>query len=1014
MKKYKFYNRIAAWFVFFVATVTYILTIEPTTSFWDCGEFIASSYKLEVGHPPGAPFFMIVARFFSLFAFDNTQVAKMVNILSAFASSFTIFFLFLTITHFAKKILVKTEKEISNSDLIAIIGSGIVGSLSYTFTDSFWFSAVEAEVYASSSLFTAAVFWAILKWEDVANEKYSSRWLVLISYLMGLSIGVHLLNLLAIPAIVFIFYFKKYKFTRKGLGLAFIISIFILGGIQYGIIPQLINFASKFELFFVNVLGMPYNTGVLIYILLLFGGLIYGIHFTIKKKKVVLNTILLCFTVILIGYSSFTMIVIRSLANPPMDENNPENVFSLLSYLNREQYGDRPLLFGQYYNAPLMKVEEGRNIYSQQNGKYVITDKKVSYKFHPKMQTIFPRMYSGVSNHPKSYKNWANIKGIKVQVTDRNDETKTLAKPTFSENLKFFFSYQIGHMYFRYFLWNFVGRQNNTQGHGGILKGNWLSGIDFIDEIRLGSQENLPSSMKNNKARNTYYFLPLIFGLIGFIFQYKKAKKDSFVLGLLFFFTGLAIILYTNQTPYQPRERDYAYVGSFYVFAIWIGFSILSIYSFLKNHMPSKNSAILSFTVAFLMVPVLLASENWDDHDRSGRYTARDFAKNYLNSCEKNAILFTFGDNDTFPLWYVQEVEDFRTDVRVVNFSLLSAGWYINQMRRKAYESESIKFSVSESGYLQGKRDHIYILDKISAYTDLKKIVDFVASEDPKTKRIPQLGDERIDFIPTKNFRIPVDAQKVMDNGTVKQSNNKNILSDLDFNLKKNSIGKNEMAILDIIANNDWDRPIYFVISAGNDSYLQLKDFFQLEGWAYRLVPFNTKNKRGEIGINTEIMYDNLMNKFVWGRMNEEDVFIDNQNIRTTRIINIRENFTQLAAALLDENKKEKAVKVLDKCVNLMPHNKFPYDYNILEIISNYYRAGESEKAVEVSEELLNICVEELEYYSSIRENLKYNINHEKNTKLQILQRIFRYAVDNNQDEFSKKLGKKFNEFYDK
>src|SRR6056297_48180 len=710
MNNFKTVNRISGWVIFLIAATVYLLTIEPTTSFWDCGEFIASAYKLQVGHPPGAPLFMIISRFFTFFAGgDVTQAAKMVNAMSGIASAFTILFLFWTITHLAKKMFPASEK-LSLAQTIAIIGSGAVGALAYTFSDTFWFSAVEGEVYAMSSLFTAFVFWAILKWENIADQKYSNRWLVLIAYLMGLSIGVHLLNLLAIPAIVFVFYFKKYKITKAGMFKAFLVSMIILGAIMYVIIPGLVKVASWFDLLFVNGFGLPFKSGVIFYIVLLLALISWGLYYTSKKKKIILNTIILFITVIVIGYSSFAMIVIRSIANPPMDENNPETVFNLLHYINREQYGSRPLFKGQYYNAPIVDSETPHT-YRQKNGKYI---KSYSlndiYEYDERFTTIFPRMYSPDPNHVEEYKKWADIKGKKVPVSNYQGKQEIRHVPTFGENLKFFFRYQVGHMYWRYFMWNFSGRQNDTQGHGELLNGNWIRGINFIDNKHIGPQDNLPDSIKNHKARNTYFMLPLLLGLFGFFFHLKRHSNDFMVVLLLFILTGIAIVVYLNQYPMQPRERDYAYAGSFYAFSIWIGIGVAGLIEYAGKKLDHAAVPVVIAVASLVAVPGLMAMENWDDHDRSDRYTARAFARNYLNSVDENAIIFTNGDNDTFPLWYVQEVEGFRTDVRVVNLSYLTADWYIEQMMFQFYESDPLPLSMSLDDYRQGTRDYVYLV----------------------------------------------------------------------------------------------------------------------------------------------------------------------------------------------------------------------------------------------------------------------------------------------------------------
>ena len=998
-KQFNLVNNITGWAVFLIASATYLLTIEPTVSFWDCGEFITSSYKLEVGHPPGAPFFMLLAKFFSLFAGDASQVARMINSFSALASAFTILFLFWSITHIARNII-GAKESFSTGNMIAILGAGVVGALAYTFSDTFWFSAVEGEVYATSSLFTALVFWAILKWENVADEKYANRWLILIAYLMGLSIGVHLLNLLAIPAIVFVYYFKKYEPTRKGIIWASLASIAILGSIMYIIIPGAVSLASKFELLFTNAFGMPFNSGTYFYLIVLFGGLGFGIYYTRKNAKLIANYILTMAAVILIGYSSFALIIIRSSAGTPMNQNQPDNVFGLLSYLNRDQYGDRPLFYGQYFNAQPSGYDEGEDIYIQENGKYVVADHKLNYKFDSRDMTLFPRMYSSSSspNHPQGYMEWANIKNA--------DKT-----PTFGQNLTFFFKYQVGFMYLRYFMWNFAGRQNDIQADhkDEILNGNWISGIKFIDEWRLGPQKNLPSELKNNAGKNKYYFLPLILGILGMIYMYRKNNKglQSFwVVMLFFFFTGLAIVIYLNQPPFQPRERDYAYAGSFYAFAIWIGFGVLMIYDWLKKLTPSAISAGIAALVSLIAVPTIMANQNWNDHNRSDRYTARDFASNYLNSCKPNAILFTNGDNDTFPLWYAQEVEGIRTDVRVINLSYLSTHWYIEQHKHQAYKAAPAPFSYTYYQVVPGRRDVVYIQDKIKDPTNLKEIIDFVGSDDPATKVIGR--DENPEsFIPAKNVWIGADSAQIVAKHVVEPEDAKLLVPKLEWEIKGNYIYKNQLAVLDLLAYNNWNRPVYFAITVGTDGYYGLQDYFQLEGLAYRLVPIYTKSQSYEIGhINTKIMYDNLMNKFKWGNIDKKGVYLDENNLRM--LMNMKNNFSRLAGELINEGKKDSAIAVLDECVKVMPDDRIPYNYFNIFIADNYYKAGQPEKANKMLETLASRTAENLRYLLSLSPNFSKNTGDESQHHIAVAQQIMATLDENNQKDLFEKIKKMF------
>ncbi len=981
-KNYKKVNNLMGWIAFLIATITYMLTIEPTTSLWDCGEFITTANGLEVGHPPGAPLFMIMARFFALLAPSPSYVAYMVNTMSALASAFTILFLFWTITHLAKKIVIKGS-EITTANLIAIMGTGMVGALAYTFSDTFWFSAVEGEVYASSSLFTAVVFWAILKWENVANEPHSNRWLILIAYLMGLSIGVHLLNLLAIPAIVFIYYFKKYEPTRNGILAAGGISIAILGTIMYGIIPGIVTIASWFELLFVNGFGLPYNTGVMVYAISLVALVVWAINYSIKKKMVILNTIVTAFVVIVIGYSSFAMIVIRSSANPPMDENNPDNVFALLSYLNREQYGNRPLFYGEYYNAPALSLENTSPTYIQKNSKYVIATYKNKYNFDSRFETLFPRMYSPNPAHVNQYKYWGNT-NKRNAIRLENGEIRY--KPSFASNLMFFFSYQVNFMYWRYFMWNFVGRQNDLQGQGGISRGNWISGIPFIDEARLGNQDKLYPEMKNKKSRNTYFFLPLILGLIGMLYHYqsgKKGKQDFWVVMLLFLFTGLAIVVYLNQTPLQPRERDYAYAGSFYAFAIWIGLGVLGIYELLKKKIPAAASAGLATVICLLAVPTLMTQQNWDDHDRSGRY------------------------NDTFPLWYAQEVEGIRRDIRIVNLSLLAGDWYINQMRQKVFDSAPLKMSFSAEKIEPGVRDGIPILKNKERYS-LSDVLKFVGSESKRAKVEMQEGSW-VNYMPTNKFFIKIDKEKVMANKMVQPKDAHLIQDTLKWELKRNYLYKNDLMVYDIIANNMWDRPIYFSVGMGAKSFLGLDKFFELDGAAYRFVPIETKNDGLEIGfINTDVLYNILMNKFEFGRINQPDVYMDQFHIVTLNIMMFRNTYCRLASKLNDEKKPEKAIKVLDKCMLELPVSQVPYDNSLIGFIQEYYRAGAIEKANKLVREMAQQSHDKLDYYFSLDPELarEFKVNEER--EVRVVQMLLGLAEMGEQKDLQKELEQKF------
>ncbi len=986
--QFKKINLIGGWISFAIALFVYLMTLEPSVSLWDCGEFIASSYKLQVGHPPGAPFWLIIGRIFSLFTTNTEKVAMMINAVSAFASAFTIMFLFWTISHLLKKLMTEGEgdEKTSRANLMVVLGGSFVGAMAYTFSDTFWFSAVEGEVYATSSLFTAMVFWAILKWENVANEPGANRWIILIAYLMGLSIGVHLLNLLTIPAIVLVYYFKMNKtITRKGVVYALAISLAILVSIMYGIIPGLVKVATIVEKFFTNTVGLHYNVGVVIYVGLLLGALIFGIYRTqFVKKNVILNTILVGITVIIIGYSSYALIVIRSLAGPPMNENRPENIFALLSYLNREQYGDRPLVRGYLYNAEPEDYiyKKPVHILNKEKNEYEIAYYKPDVIYRGS-KVMLPRMYSRNPNHKQAYKEFGTISDP--------------GNPSYLDNLEFLFRYQIGHMYFRYFMWNFAGKQNDKQGHGNVLNGNWISGIKAFDSARIGPQKILPDHMKNHGARNTYYFLPLLLGLVGLFFQLDKNVRDFWVVMSLFILTGLAIVIYLNQTPYQPRERDYAYAGSFYAFSIWIGIGVAGIYHIFQARLKANLSAVLALAISLVAVPTLLAIENWDDHDRSGRYIARDIARNYLNSCDKNAILFTVGDNDTFPLWFVQDVEGVREDVRIVNMMLFNMNWYIDQARWQNYSSAPLPFAIPQSTYDKVPGNTIYVRENEKSAT-LDYISKFVASDDPRTK-LPLRTGQKVDYIPTHKLILPVDSARVISNGTIKPEDAQRLEKNIHIQLQPNSqILKGTLGQLDIHGANKWNRPIYYT-SGGYDGSLGLEEFYRTEGLAYRVVPISSPYKSliEMGGIDTDTLYDRLINRFQWGRMNEKDVQLDYYTIRTLSVIRFRSIHTRLAVKLLEEGKKDKAVEVLDHCMDLSPSHVLPFDQYITGItlpdreggvihyegiIEAYYMCGEMEKGNTILKEYYENLVDEFTYFNGMKPRHKSSIQREINEVL--------------------------------
>jgi tetratricopeptide (TPR) repeat protein len=1030
MKNFKLWNVVCGWLVFAIAAATYLLTMEPTASFWDCGEFIVSAHKLDVGHPPGAPFFMLLGHFFSLFASDASHVAMCVNALSALASAFTILFLFWTITALGRKLvrnndtqpLYNSTQSYTLTQGIALLGAGFVGSLAYTFSDTFWFSAVEGEVYALSSLFTAVVFWLILKWEEHADEEGSDKWLILIAYLMGLSIGTHLLNLLTIPAIVLVYYFRRHDFSWKGVCAAFGVSVAILAVILYGIIPGVPTIAGWFELLFTNVLGCPFNTGLAVYLVLMATALVWaiwesycvidkeetinnrtiisfvlamalaGVPFIKEsaligilliitmlvvlflKKEVIparwLNTIATMVAVVVIGYASYAAIVIRSNADTPMDQNSPDNVFSLKYYLNREQYGDTPLFYGQTYNAPVklevkgqmcIPVEkQGHAQYAPapkkdgEKDRYVITGYKTSYEYMDEFKMLFPRMHSGQPSHIQAYKEWANVEGKKIRY-DYCGQTKTEYCPTFMENIKFFFSYQVNFMYWRYFMWNFSGRQNDLQSYGDLTKGNWITGIPFIDNALLGDQSKLPTELKENKGHNVYYMLPLILGLIGLCWQLGKRNnegknKDGYrsfaIVFLLFFLTGLAIVVYLNQTPYQPRERDYAYAGSFYAFCIWIGLGVMAIIDLINRVIKNDKAQTVVAAIAvlvILLVPAQMASQNWDDHDRSNRYAARDFGANYLKSCDKEAIIFCNGDNDTFPLWYNIEVEEERNDVRACNLSYLQTDWYISQMKRPYYNSPALPISWDYEDFMPGKNEVVWVENRLNAPLEVKKAFQFLHSTDPRTKRDGE------GYIPTDQlYVLSPDSQKI--------------------NFKKaRRFTRSEMMVMEMLSTNQWKRPIYFAVTIGEDYHLGLNPYLELTGMAYRITP--ERSADGKPRVNTEVMYDNMLNKFKYGNINIPGIYIDENTMRMCRTH--RMMFCQLAEALYDEGKYDKALNVLDFAEEMLPGFNVPYDYTSASMASLYYAMDEIEKANAIMIDVAENCQEYMEWGASLEPQLR-------------------------------------------
>ncbi|MFA6825758.1 MAG: DUF2723 domain-containing protein [Bacteroidales bacterium] len=962
-RTFKKTDLLIGWVVFAISAAVYLATIEPTASFWDCGEFIASSYKLEVGHPPGNPTYQLLGRLFSMFG-SNQQAAMLINAMSALASAFCVLLLFWTISHLGRRLLETQKIRLNTGNAIAIWGAAAVGSLVYSFSDTAWFSAVEAEVYGMSSLFTAAVFWAMLKWEENADKPHANRWIVLIAYLMGLSIGVHLLNLLTIPALVFIYFYKKYTFSWKGAVLTLLLSVVIIVIILYGIIPWLPRISGWFDLLFVNVFRLPYNSGMLFFVVSLVAALFWGVVATHRKGKVLWNTILLCLTVIIIGYASFAMVVIRSSAKTPTNENQPDNPFALDKYLAREQYGAAPLLYDGIYNSPYDTWKNTRQ-YVKMDGKYArVKGPEVPlYKDADKM--FFPRMWSKRETHGSFYDSYNTGKG-KV-----NSEGKSM--PSFGDNMVFFFDYQVNYMYWRYFMWNFAGRQNDIQGTipGDPVRGNWESGIGFLDRARLGDQSKAPEMLAGNKAKNHYYMLPLLLGIAGLLYQTAKDRRNAWITFLLFFLTGMAIVVYLNQPPYQPRERDYAYAGSFYAFSIWVGLGVVALYHLLRKKLPGILAGSLASALC-LFVPFQMLAQNWDDHDRSGRYTARDFAFNFLTTCREdcNAIIVTHGDNDTFPLWYAQEVEGIRTDVRVMNTSLLGTDWYIDQMQWKMYTSAPVKFSIPRESYLYGTNEILPVYERVTDRVPAIQAVSVMGN--PRAKL--QLNDgTMINYLPARKLRIPVNKENVLACGIVPQKDAHLIpeYMDLDIPENKHTLMKVEMMFLDMLANYEWDRPIY-IVSRGGDLNIGIRDYLRYDGMAYKLMPFKTENIRPEVPyMDTDKLYPLLMEGYRWGRMEEPGVLLD-YHVTYLFLVQqaVRQMYSQVAKALILEGKTDKAEKILDRGMEIM--KRYPLNYavqpslnevGVMETVELYYFLERPEKARDIAVPFLEETYKAIGYF---------------------------------------------------
>lgn len=1007
------WNTILGWFTFAIALITYSLTVEPTLSFWDCGEYIATSAKLEVGHPPGAPLFQMLGAFFAMFATEASKVALMVNMLSVFSSAFTILFMFWSLTLLLRKVIGQFS-EITTSNAIVILGSAFVGSLAFTFSDSFWYSATEAEVYAMASLLIALLFWLGLRWEQEMDTPRGNKWFLIISLVIGLSFGVHFMALLTIPSLGLLYYFKHFKkVTVKNFIVANVVIVAILFFVFKFLLPYTLGFFGKMEIFMVNSLGLPFNSGTIFAGLIIIAFFYFGLRYTTKKNLVQANTLLLSVLFILIGFSTWLMLPIRSNANVVINENRPSDAAEVLAYYNREQYGEQKTFYGPQFSEtytgldPVNPYTDDKPNYQRdyKSGKYIIVNnyKNAKQNTNDSQKAFLPRMWS--PDHAENYMRFTNVLNFTInydalpedadpqQLVDLVSEFRkaynshqigveeyntflktygdylTIQKPTTADNIKFMFEYQFGYMYWRYLMWNFTGRQNDIQGKYDNLNGNWISGIKFIDEARLGSQDNLPSDALNNKARNTYFFLPFIIGLIGFFFHAKKDLKSFYVLLALFLFTSIALKIFLNERPFEPRERDYAVVGSFYVFGIWIGFGVYAIYDFIKNYLKPKIAGPVVIGVTLLAAPVLMASQNWDDHDRSGKYTAIAMAKAYLSSCDPNAILFTIGDNDTFPLWYAQEIEHFRTDVRIVNTQLIMTDWYIDQMKAKAYKSEPLPISFKNDQYIGGKRDYSIFRKTTEGRLDIKDFLDFIKSDDARTLLELQNG-QKVHYYPTNKIRIPVDRNAVIANKVVSPKYYDSIVPYIDVDISGSALYINRLIMLDIVANNNWKRPIYFTGgSFGNDDYIWMKDYLQLEGMTYKLVPVKTPIPKDgsplDMGqIDADKMYDIVM-KWDWGNSESPKIYHDPETRKNS--ISYRTNLARLMEQLINEGKKDKAKKIIDLAMTKMPIDYFGY-YTLVEpFAAGYYEIGEKDKARETLTKLIGKYQEDLNYFGGLK-----------------------------------------------
>lgn len=969
LMNFKKVNNIAGWLVFAISYIVYLKTLERTVSFWDCGEFLSVAYRLEVGHSPGAPLFMLLGRLFGMAA-PPLQVAMFINSLSALASALTILFLFWTITHFAKRLIIKDVTAFNSGQLTAVIAAGLVGALAYTFSDTFWFSAVEGEVYASSSFFTAFVFWAILKWEHHADAPYADRWLVLIAYMMGLSIGVHLLNLLTIPAIVLVYYFRKNTPTLRGGVIAFMISCFLLGLVQVGLIQGVPILASKFEILFVNSFGLPLNSGAIFFLIVLAALLSWLIIWAKKRGKHALHVGMLCVAFLLIGYSSYVCVLIRSNADTPIDMTNPDDVMSLVSYLQRDQYGSQPIVFGPDYDSRATGYKQGKALYKEikKEGKDFykeIGHGQVTPQYSASEERFFPRLWSPNESHARFYQQYLDIPEGQ--------------HPGSMDNLKFFFGYQLNWMWWRYFMWNYAGRENDYQGtsYGEPQNGNWISGIGFVDKMfGRGDQNLLPEPYKNNKAHNELYFLPFILGILGLVYQFNREKTDGTVIALLFFFTGIATVIYLNNTPQQPRERDYAYAGATYAFAVWIGIGVLMVCDWFRKVFKTGPAApVAAGLLCLLAVPALMAAQEWNDHDRSRKTLARATAYNVLASCDSNAILFVIGDNDTYPIWYMQEIEGFRKDIRVINLSLLGIDWYIDQLNYKINDADAVPMIWKPEQYEGSKRNIVFYQKDPNVpqdrYFNIEQVLNFITTDD-RSAQVPLVTGDYANILPTKNLSIPVDKKAVLANGIVALADSAKITPEIDFTVPGNSLTKSDLGVLNIIAGvakEGWKRPVYFSCGfAGGDGYTGLGEYVRMEGVVNKLVPIRTVGSSPAVGAPQAANLDKSLKlytqTFLWGGADRKDVYFDEPNKRM--LTTYRFSGAKVAEALIRENRKADAIRLLDKITESITYESYPYDQSMWSVVSAYYEAGAAEKAKKIARVIVRDNTRMLHYMTDL------------------------------------------------